>query len=447
MSSSLPPSSQIAERFQLNLSESWKRWFDSHSQELALPGAMRQLASVAELCADAPQAIWAGFMLPDSLPLVGNDYGDWICARVTEDNTLGELIYWYHGGGDWIPVGTTMAEAILHDAVDQFRLPQKQALRGASESRVEQAGMSLARLTAPELVHYLQADLPTDNRPESGLNLKRICEQLSQENYRAALDIMLREKWAIEAVTSDVVESLLQDPVRDLAQSKLAEELGLSWFPDFVRLLFDFNLASLEQREQVIASSDIVQMPSQNWSQAAEQAATVLQRRQDLGWATTIAGWALERAGQLERAAEIYWQGRFAPAFTDQAVRFNSHAIGDESKFAVARLHILRKYLPTEQQQDDYLLAFSGERSPLVAVQSYWTQLADQAAASGDSASAYRACFAAGWDMGVSRLSEYEKILSGLITHATACGWTARSAVAQAHQNCLRKSVGRVAPS
>ncbi len=64
----------------------------------------------------------AGFMLPDTLPILGNGYGDWLCMRVNADNTAGEVVHWYHGGGDWMPWGRNPAEAIAFDRLRQ-RLP------------------------------------------------------------------------------------------------------------------------------------------------------------------------------------------------------------------------------------------------------------------------------------------------------------------------------------
>ncbi len=91
-------------------------------------------------------------MLPDTLPLIGNEYGDWLCVRVDEDNRFGELVHWYHGGGDWIPVGKSIAEAVLHDIVDQFRPRKGQVLRGSSRkhcSRAPQPSHSTDKRRAP----------------------------------------------------------------------------------------------------------------------------------------------------------------------------------------------------------------------------------------------------------------------------------------------------------
>ena len=58
----------------------------------------------------------------DFLPVLGNDRGDWLCVRFGNDNSANEIIHWYHGGGDWIPWGQTLAEAIVFDSV-RAKLP------------------------------------------------------------------------------------------------------------------------------------------------------------------------------------------------------------------------------------------------------------------------------------------------------------------------------------
>ena len=142
------PSDKLAKRYSLRLSETWREWFDQDLHTLSLPGAMRNAVPVEDLLLETPPQIWAGFMLPDTLPILGNEYGDWICVRIGPDAELKELLYWYHGGGDWIPVGSTLAEVVLHDVVDQFRRVRKQMIRGASESKFLNEYSFLERLAA-----------------------------------------------------------------------------------------------------------------------------------------------------------------------------------------------------------------------------------------------------------------------------------------------------------
>ncbi len=72
-------------------------------------------------------------MLPDTLPIVTNDYGDWWCARVNEHNEISEVTQWSHGGGDWLPIGKSMAQAALWDYVQHWRGPAIEVEQAAHE--------------------------------------------------------------------------------------------------------------------------------------------------------------------------------------------------------------------------------------------------------------------------------------------------------------------------
>ncbi len=60
----------------------------------------------------------------------------------------------------------------------------------------------------------------------------------------------------------------------------------------------------------------------------------------------------------------------------------------------------------------------------------------------GDSEAAYENFFRSGWDMGVSRLSEYQNILASLARCSSTSGWIARAKVAQVHLDCLQQRTG-----
>ncbi len=112
---------RLAERFALAESGQWRRWFDVDSQRGVLTGPFKSVVDTAELCEPAPLDIWPGFMLPDSLPIVSNDYGDCWCARIGASGEITEVIQWSHGGGDWMPVGKHIGEAGLWDYVQHWR--------------------------------------------------------------------------------------------------------------------------------------------------------------------------------------------------------------------------------------------------------------------------------------------------------------------------------------
>ena len=442
----------LRERFRLQLSSDWQAWFDDYATRLELPGLLRNPVSVEELCSQNPASIWPGFMLPDSLPLLSNEYGDWICGRVGEDDTLAELVYWYHGGGDWIPVGKCMAEAVLHDAVDQFRDLKTQMLRGASESRIGVEAGCLLRLDSPAVRQWLANALPEQvGEPES--LVASVIECLSTEDYRGALGKLWENSVAREAVACDLIELFLQAPLREIATREVANACEIAWFPDFVKVLFDVAAASesharlLDTQWKLIAQANAHSTLDveasvrelQAWDQAAGIADNILERRTDLGWATTVSGWYRERTGRRDEAIAIYAKGVDASSFTDQAVRLNSHAEADElGKFSLARLSSILEQgdvpevFAAEKGYMELLLA-DRKRSLLAEVSDFWWAKAEIAESEERFADAYDLYARSGWDMGVSRLDSYPRILEALARVSSQAGWNGRAAVAEAH--------------
>ncbi len=444
------PSRQLADRYLLQLDTAWQRWFDRDAPRVAPAGMMRDVLSPEELCAAAPPQIWPGFMLPDTLPIVGNEYGDWLCVRVLPSGDLGELVYWYHGGGDWIPVGTRIAEALLHDAVDQFRSLRPQMLRGAFESRDEDNAEVLARLEQPAFVEWLRAQLVDDrcSLADIGRLLTLVIDALCSGQHARALELLYQNGWARAAAACDLIEHALQQPLQPIAGSEVAEAAGIGWYPDYVSLLFDTARMSPEQATSVRAAASLSDdaWPRQDWEVAQEIADQVIADRSDLGWAYTIAGWARQRTGDFAQAASIYWDGRYASSFADQSVRLNSHCLADKTgKFAVERLLELQDALSSEAKQDDYLrlMTAQSDRALMTEVHEYWWQQGELQRERHDYAAAYDCFYRSGWDLGISRLSDYGRILQALAQCARAADWQARALVAETHLACLEDRTGR----
>lgn len=437
------PSQIVAEHYRLNMSPRWQAWFDADSQLLRIPGAMQKTLSVDQICAAAPQQIWPGFMLPDTLPLIGNAYGDWLCGRVDADNTISELIYWYHGGGDWIPVGASLAEALLHDTVDHFRPVRSQALRGAQEVHRDETEVLLSRFDEEVFHSWLTSELSTESSTPpatTGEHLSKMASLLRTGDYVAAVQQMRLCGWAKDAAACDLIEYELQGRISAIANPECAEKLGLAWYPDYVNWMFD--TANLPLEVTAALEEQIVErVPQQAWAQAGEIAREVVSRREDLGWAQTIAGWAEERSGNLSQALEYYWSGRQASSFADQSVRLNCHSLSEEKgKFALERLFQNRKELDAERLADPYFRLFveDNSRSILTEVFEFWWGRAETLRADGKYPDAYESYLRSGWDMGVSKLADYERILLALVHCAEKAGWAARARVAETHLACLR---------
>ena len=204
----------IADRFCLSLSPQWRRWFDHDAHLPGIPGRFRFPVDVRDLVHPQSQLIWSGLMLPDTLPLIGNGYGDWLCARITDRDELGELIHWYHGGGDWIPVGRTVAEALLHDAIDRYRPLRRQMLRGAAES-IRSSGESRPEADYSSSPHgwlHLNADNSTSSIAH---NLAELLQVAGDGGYRHALETLIAAGIAAEASTCDLIELLIHQELPD----------------------------------------------------------------------------------------------------------------------------------------------------------------------------------------------------------------------------------------
>lgn len=443
------PSQKIAARYHLRLSDAWKQWFDYDQFHIALPGEFRSPLTADQLSGSAPSQIWAGFMLPDTLPLIGNQYGDWICVRVLGDGSLGELLHWYHGGGDWIPLGSDLAEVVVHDVVDHFRPIGGQMLRGAPEStEPQQRARALNGFAEPELRSWLSQRLSAGIEDRAAADgevdraLARIELALTRGDYVAALQHMAQRNWSPDAIACDRIQYVLQQSVAQLADPRLARALGVNWAPDYLLWLFDVAVVPTTARERITALTGLNPgwWEQQDWLLAGQLANDVLLRRQDLGWAFNVAGWSHRRRGDTAGAAEIYFRGRHASAFSDQAVRMRTHWSDSRyGKFTIAQLSELRASLTPTQQADPYLQAavHGCERPAIKQVQEYWLsesrRLHDQQAF-GES---YNCLVRAGWDMGVDQLTDYQVILGELVNAARSAGWEARQAVAQTHLDRL----------
>lgn len=394
------PSELFADFYRLQLTDQWNRWFDQIESGLPLPGGFHRPLPVDSLCNHCPASIWAGFMQPDSLPLLGNDYGDWICVRVTRQDNLGELIHWYHGGGDWIPLGTNIAQAVLHDGIDSFRPKQKQMLRGAVESN-RTVTTELPGDTSLADTVVLLSDRLGDS--DSAIVAREAWQVLQNQGYISAVEYLVTRQVATEASAGDLIEHYLN--------------LAL---PDF--------------------SLSVTELPEATWPRIGELCGRIIQYRNDLGWCYTLAGLSQQTAGQVETARDTFFASRLTSAFSDQSVRFRTHRFPQRfGKFSIAQLASDQYRHLGEQTSDPYLrLVLNCPENQLIqSVQHYWEELASHADKIGDHEAAYEYWYRAGWDLGAVHLSNYHSILENMANSAQAAGWQGLARVARIHLNCL----------
>ena len=218
--------------------------------------------------------------------------------------------------------------------------------------------------------------------------------------------------------------------------------MGVAWEPDFVRWLFDGSLVPETARRELMlcANASGVDFFRQDWDAAEQEAQSVIRRRQDLGWAFDIAGWAAQRRGDWASAIEHYLAGLRTSWFSDDTVRFRTHWFDEGyGKFAASRLATLTRRLSARQRRDPYLNIFLDNDSGSLRrrVREYWLQLAQQADRQGDHLQAYQHYYRAGWDLGLEPLNGYGAVFEGLCRSAAAAGSSALASIAAMHQRFL----------
>lgn len=420
-------SDRISERFRLKVDPDYRAWLDSGWWKSPCSGEFQHALPPDELLAATPDSIWAGFMLPDTLPAISNRYGDWLCLRVGPDDSVAEIVHWYHGGGDWLPFGNSLSEAIILDCT-----------RASSPSASYASGLVKNRVGEdPTLWQWA-------------------CERQGVQNPSLAPSIQLRSSSSFSSPTSDVSRQLSSNPavlfdsllnainwpLKEKADPGLALRLQIPWEPLMVQWMFDGALIPDDKKKEVANALSISEKLDdlQDWNTATEIAQQLAGHRQDLGWVFDVLGWAYERSGRIEEALQAYRQGAMASVFSDQSITVRTHWYDERfRKFSAARLFAHLDTLPEAWQQDEYLnlLWHAPLKSGRADIRRYWLKQAQLLSQANNHAAAYDAFYRAGWDVGSHELMSYREILEGLKQSAESAGWQARAAVAALHLACL----------
>lgn len=430
-------SDRISERFRLKLDPDCTAWLDSGWWRNPCGGEFQHPLHPDELLNAAPDSIWAGFMLPDTLPVISNRYGDWLCWRVGADDTLQEVVHWYHGGGDWLPFGKNISEAILLDCT-----------RASTPSASYASGLVSNKSTADT----------------QDANLWQwACERQQLHDLGTAPNIQLRDPTRVGGPHAELTRRLADNPavlfdhilaainwaLKEKADPGLARKFQVAWEPDMIQWMFDSRLIPNERRTELLEALNVDSNAgeAQDWNRAAEVAKYLGACRNDLGWVFDLLGWSHERSGQIEQAIECYRQGILTSVFSDQSITVRTHWYDERfRKFSAARLFALKDHLPDAVRSDAYLnlLWKAPLKSGRVDIRKYWFEKAQQELANQNPHAAYEAFYRAGWDVGSHELSSYVDILNGLIRASELAGWHARAAVAQIHLACLKNRLGIV---
>lgn len=419
---------RFQERYRVNLPNDLADWFDSRAWQQTGEGEFCDPVSPEVLLERCPEVVWPGFMPPDCLPLVGNRYGDWLCLRVGPDNGVAEIIYWYHGGGDWIPWGRSLAEAIAFDRLRE-RLP------GRRQGHAVPAEPPRRSATAGSLADWAAGHLH-----------QSIVTLFAPEATAAEISGRLLETSTAEiAVRCEAILVALDNPLRHKLTADIAAQLNLRWEQDAVRWMFDPAEIPQQDRGRLADKLDIGpdEFQTQDWATAERHAHAVAAVRDDLGWAGDISGWAAERRGDFALAVLHYRQALTTSAFADQTIRFRTHwCSGTHGRFAAARLQAIGPYLRDRSFESDpyYRLLIASEPNGRSSVaREFWSQRAAEAAANERWDETYALLMHAGWDMASDSLAAYRDLLAEMVPAAQRAGQSARAAVAQTHLDCLRE--------
>lgn len=374
-------SERISERYGCRLSTELADWFDSGIWKSQGQSEFRASITPDSLMARAPSEIWPGMMISDCLPIISNTAGDWLCVRIDRDSNARQIIHWYHGGGDWIPWGNSLAEAIAFDLV---------ADRFPSHGR-----------------RYAVA--PESTRPTSD---------------RHSVDSDLYARWAFKHLATDVVR-VIETPVSD---------------QETANVFLGNQVAEIATHCELSVSA--VMKSNQDWDLAASHAEPVTRLAPELAWGWETVGYAAEHRDDSSNAIAAYLRGSQCSAFTDQSVRLMTHRItGRTAKFSAARLLSLDMAI-VEASPYLRMLCYANEQDRREQISNHFLAIGNAQQQQGDHSAAYDSYVAAGWDIGMTPMESFGMLLDKISDAAEASNQSSRAKIARMHRQCLRSRFG-----
>ncbi|MDG2224568.1 MAG: hypothetical protein P8L85_24515 [Rubripirellula sp.] len=360
----------------------------------------------------------------DLVPLVGNNAGDWLCMQINGEGQFDQIVQWYHGGGDWIPWGTSLPEAILMDAViDRLPGPSRRHAEPAEDPRPNTDLLPQDRLLSWACEHLPPAarDLLDNNLPG---------EMLASELLRFGL--------AEVAVRCELMVDQLTHPDRDRIVESLTGQVDSNLLAEW---LFDLDRMPEVQRE-CLEREGIQLEGRQGWDLVSTHAQRITDLAPDLAWGWDLAGYAIERRGDSTRAAGFYQSGANCSVFTDQSTRLETHWQSNEfAKFSVSRLHHL---FPDRIAESNYYRSMTGPdvRQRRMQVTEYWLERASGYEQDDEWRQTHHCLAAAAWDVGIDSILMYATLLERIAWAAAQSGQLARAELADTHRRCLKDRYG-----
>jgi hypothetical protein len=357
----------LAQHFRIVPPSDLERYLDDPGRAQIFRG-LGDPIDVAGLINPRTSTVWGGMMLPDTLPILNNGGGDVLCVRVDEQGAIGSYLWWNHETGNWLFAGSTFSEALSFVYA-----------RGAMEG----GGPVEALPTLP-----------------------------------GAMGAWVRCR-------SHLLCPLIREFNR-LGGRRIAEAIGAPW--EILReALFDTDRIPDEIRPALIRElrAPKSELLRQDWNAAAEEAMRANEDRPELNWPYAVLGWAAERAGNFNLAAQVYERGIFSWGSSEDLAREWMLPRSVQAKFVARRLIALARE-PSSAEIGRYLAA-AHQRS---GIRKYWIQRGEAAEREGRFAEAYAHYCSAGWDDFVTNERE---LLEAIHRTCVAAGFEARAEVVGLH--------------
>ncbi|MCM2372425.1 SMI1/KNR4 family protein [Aporhodopirellula aestuarii] len=472
-------SQQLTNRFGIEFNDDLCHWWD----ELCMlgpgsnqPGAQdlhwgefRYAATPQTLLSMVPDPIWPPLMPPNFLPLVGNGAGDWLCLRLIDPDVAAQtgittdICQWYHGGGDWLPWGTRLAEAFLFDW-SLAKLPQSDR-RHAEPAQDDSSETVLGVAPTPQPLDW-----------ESHAWSRWVAECLpavhaidwkSADDPQRLASEMLQHRLCETPVRCQLVIDALSSELAGHLAPKIAHDLGMAW-NDLMRWSFDLRTMPPEIAERL---QQALQMPAhaydpaqQRWDEVANHATKICQSNVDLSWGHDLLGYVRWSAGDMQAAEAAFSRALRCSVFTDQSVRLRTHWATSSDGVAKFSARFLEQITSSADSNSasgnghedrlpdqigrlpnaierDRLLSYFGRCTADGASsvrKEYSQMLIDEAAQSSSPATSARLLYAAGWDLGAEPLRRYGELLDRYIQACQDAGWSGHERLAGVHRDGLK---------
>ncbi|MFG0265097.1 MAG: SMI1/KNR4 family protein [Rhodopirellula sp. JB055] len=460
-------SEQLQQRFGLTLKPDLASWFDDEIWRSPGNGEFAVAVSPETLLKSVPDPVWPPLMPPNFLPLVGSHAGDWLCLRLADGeagaaNVPYDLCHWYHGGGDWLPWGNTLAEALLFDQILPF-------LPASDHRHAIPSPMDNARSVEPGMNAW--QDWMTRWLPETVQPI--VQQQLWLSGGTGWIDDLMNAGVCAVAIGCQlVIDELSNELTRHLMPAD-ANRMGIAW-NDIMRWGFDLQALPADianrLRDEGAVQTSAMDPGQQDWSRIESICERTHSLSPELAWAAELLGYCRLQRGDFSGATSAFLQSMRCSVFTDQSVRLRTHwaTSGAEgmAKFGAywlcreSNLHpemwdreslssgansaSIANAVPASVSMSEYLdcLRNREEGSVRSRVTAFFLNCADLSSGSGQHADAVRCLYAAGWDLGTEPMKLYAELLRRLVDTCQLAGWTSHEILARMHRDCFRKRYG-----